>query len=47
MDSAISGKMLNVSVALAALEPLALDQYCIAFGPGATQFCATPNGYSA
>ena len=36
----------DVSAALTALEPPGVDQYCIAFGPGATQFCATPNGYS-
>ncbi|KAF9728780.1 hypothetical protein PMIN03_011702 [Paraphaeosphaeria minitans] len=39
-------KMVDISGALTALEPLGADQYCIAFGPGATQFCGTPKGYS-
>ncbi|KAJ4350046.1 uncharacterized protein N0V89_008667 [Didymosphaeria variabile] len=46
MDLANPVMQIDVSAALTALEPLGLDQYCIAFGPGATQFCATPNGYS-
>ncbi|KAK7185731.1 hypothetical protein PSPO01_08417 [Paraphaeosphaeria sporulosa] len=39
-------RLVDVSAALAALEPLGAHQYCIAFGPGSMQFCATPNGYS-
>jgi hypothetical protein len=46
MALAAPAKIVDVSAALTALEPLGADQYCIAFGPGAMQFCATPNGYS-
>jgi hypothetical protein len=47
MPPATPAKIVDVSAALTALEPLGANQYCIAFGPGTTQFCATPNGYSA
>ncbi|KAF1972692.1 hypothetical protein BU23DRAFT_643386 [Bimuria novae-zelandiae CBS 107.79] len=46
MALATPAEHVDVSVALTTLEPPGPDQYCIAFGPGATQFCATPNGYS-
>lgn len=47
MALATPAKVFDVSAALKALEPLGADTYCIAFGTGATQFCATPNGYSS